>query len=79
MTASGQKLTPGEAVDCVFDVVDQLSKHEHFRYRTAWGWSRPLPWIEFIRGELMAWRDELAGNNEVPSSLPDDVPFSVGR
>jgi hypothetical protein len=77
-TETGHGLTPGEAVNLVFEVVDDLSKHAHFRYRNSWGWSKPYPWIDFCRGEMMAWRDELDEEDALPVPDPGDQPFSVG-
>lgn len=77
-TESGHGLTPNEAVNVAFEVVDDLSKHYHFRYRNAWGWSKPLPWIDFCRDEMRAWRDELDEDDALPTPDPGDVPFSVG-
>lgn len=77
MTATGQPLTIGEAVAVVFDAVDWCSKNHHFRQRTPWGWPQTYPWLDFVRDELKALRDEIGdGSTFAPGQPIGDVPFS---
>jgi hypothetical protein len=64
---SGHKTTPGEAVNAVFMGVDRAwQDKQHFQQRNVYGWFEPYPWLDFVRGELLAWRNELKDRVEVP-------------
>lgn len=64
---SGHKLTPGEAVNAIFMGVDRAWRDEvHFHQRSHYGWYVPYPWLDFVRNEMMAWRDELRDRREIP-------------
>ena len=78
VTPSGKRLTPGEAVDVIFGAVDWLSKAPYFRYKTPYGWWSAVPWIAFVRAEMMAWRDDLKDKEEIPVPASGGMAFSVG-
>jgi hypothetical protein len=76
-TESGQKLTPGEAVNAIFIGVDRCYKDPHFQQKNYYGAFKPVPWIDFVRDEMMVWRDELADKTFIPPPS-GTTAFSVG-
>jgi hypothetical protein len=79
VTASGHRLTLGEAVNVLFIGVDWCSKFPHFQYQTPYGWSVSMPWLEFVREELKVWRDDLADQSAESPPASGDTAFSVPR
>lgn len=77
VTDSGQKLTPGEAVNTIFVGVDRCYKDYHFQQKNYYGAYKPVPWLDFVRDEMMVWRDELADKTVIPPPS-GSTAFSVG-
>jgi len=77
VTPSGHVLTLGEAVNGVLMAVDWCSKHHRFQYRTPYGWAVPHEWMDFVRDEVMEWRDALKDQETIPTPS-DGTAFSVG-
>ena len=63
---SGNRLTPGEAVNAIFLGVNKACNDPHFQYRHAYGWFEPYPWLDFVRDEMLVWRNELKDRTEIP-------------